>query len=534
VIRSATKSTAGAGAPMGMPRQRGGQVSVAAPFGNQQPACGTSGFAFQGTNGHVVAQRVVGGGGGTGGAANTGVGGTRSTLATLDRQRYWVIPETHAFLGRVRATSSDRCVAVAKLSARVHAGFWDHRVMNRALFPGAGFLELSVCGACMMGGASNTTPHWEIAVVEGSVPLPLVLSEGAESVTIEWSTDSGGESISLSSSAARVTPHLRAKIRRVVQQQQQFHHQQQQQRSSVAEAPLSLLSNTVFDDGSQMWASYSSSRRVATGVIIERSDKFAPFHTHPASLDNALQLAAACYVPPSAASIDVAAGVGGAGAREHREAGEATLMVPAGFRGYVAPSKNSSGAATLRASAQVRRGSRGGGAGDTTRGRHNLQGGKSQSSSHALLESSGMLLASVKELETRRVQAQNLGGILSGQQRAGAGAGAGAARPAQGWVRGLGEEINDESAASSLGSRRRMLYRIEWDVAPHHPETASSTPVGRVALQSSASSSSLSSVRATAGVIQALQVRPTGGGAAALHTRGCHPHRSTDSAPGST
>ena len=532
VIRSASKSTGGAGAPMGMPRQRGAQVSIATPSTSQQPAIGTSGFAFQGTNGHVIVQRVVGGGS-TGGASHADVGGMRSSLAILDRQRYWTIPETHALLRRVRATSSDRCVAMAVLDARVHAGLWDHRIMDRALFPGAGFLELSLCGACMMGGASNTTPHWEIAVVEGSVPVPLVLSEEKETVTIEWGTDSGGETISLSSSAARVTPHLRAKLRRIVQQQQVASGAKALPSpsstttvsASASMRDLLTVSDAVFDNGARM----ASARHVATGVITERSDNFAPYHTHPASLDNALQLAAACYVPSSSATASATSdGGGGAG-------GGASLMVPAGFRGYSAPTKNSSGATTLRATAEIHQedgGSVEGDGGGATGGRHAPQGRKSQSSSHALLDSSGVLLARVKELEACRVQSQMIGGMLADQLRTGAGA----TRPVQGGVRGLGEEVSDEDAASSLAIRRHVLYRVEWDAAPHRPETASpTTAFGRLALQSSSPSSS-SSVRVTAGAIQALQVRAAGGGAAAtsvaLCTRGCHPQRSSISAPG--
>jgi hypothetical protein len=94
---------------------------------------------------------------------------------------------------------------------------WDHRVMNRALFPGAGFMELAVCGAHMMGGSANAMSRGEIAIVGAVVPVPLVLPGGAtvDVVTMEWRTDSGGETIEVASAAARVTPHLRARARRI-------------------------------------------------------------------------------------------------------------------------------------------------------------------------------------------------------------------------------------------------------------------------------------------------------------------------------
>ena len=87
-------------------------------------------------------------------------------------------------------------------------------------------------------------------------------------------------------------------------------------------------------------------------------------HTHPASLDNALQLAAACATAAS----------------------DRRLLVPAAFAAFAAPRANSGGA-RLRASADVC-------------AREGAQS-QSQSSNHALLGSSGVLLARVKGLDTR-------------------------------------------------------------------------------------------------------------------------------------
>jgi hypothetical protein len=45
--------------------------------------------------------------------------------------------------------------------------------------------ELAVCGAYMMGGASNVTPRADIAIVAATVPVPLVMpSIGANVVTM--------------------------------------------------------------------------------------------------------------------------------------------------------------------------------------------------------------------------------------------------------------------------------------------------------------------------------------------------------------
>ena len=88
-------------------------------------------------------------------------------------------------------------------------------------------------------------------------------------------------------------------------------------------------------------------------------------HTHPASLDNALQLAAACATAAS----------------------DRSLLVLAAFSAFAAPRANS-GVARLRASADVCKG----------------EEAQSQCSNHALLGSSGVLLARVKGLDVRAMR----------------------------------------------------------------------------------------------------------------------------------
>jgi len=88
-------------------------------------------------------------------------------------------------------------------------------------------------------------------------------------------------------------------------------------------------------------------------------------HTHPASLDNALQLAAARATAAS----------------------DRSLLVPAAFSAFAAPRANS-GVARLRASADVCKG----------------EETQSQWSNHALMGSSGVLLARVKGLDLRAMR----------------------------------------------------------------------------------------------------------------------------------
>ena len=134
-----------------MPRQ---DAALAGSRAENDATCGVSGFAFQGTNGHVIARRVVE----TNERARR-VGGLGAERSAADRARYWVVPETHASLREARADGKNRVAIVAFLDPRTHAHLWDHRVMRRALFPGAGLFELALCGAATMGGATDATPR---------------------------------------------------------------------------------------------------------------------------------------------------------------------------------------------------------------------------------------------------------------------------------------------------------------------------------------------------------------------------------------
>lgn len=272
-----------------------------------------------------------------------------------------------------------------------------------------------MCGAHMMGGASNAISRGEIAIVAAIVPVPLVLAGGADAqvVVMEWRTDSGGETVEVASASARVTPHLRARARRIhMQAPAAAHHQS---------PSMSLASDLLYGGGVGGVSrippppprSGGSRATFATGTIQETdgaSNGFTPYHTHPASLDNALQLAAACATAAS----------------------DRRLLVPAAFTAFAAPRANSGGA-RLRASADVCMG----------------EAAQSQSSNHALLGSSGVLLARVKGLDAR---AMRLGAVPAGEP---------AATPRE----------------SDVPGRRAIMYRLESLAAgPYTPTPSQINP----------------------------------------------------------
>ena len=152
-----------------------------------------------------------------------------------------------------------------------------------------------------------------------------------------------------------------------------------------------------------------------------------------------------------------------------------------------------------------------------------LEGAQSQSSNHALMESSGVMLARVKGLDAR---AMRLGAVAARSPAA------------------KQQELDADHA-----SARQVMYRMAWDVAPSGPVSVTEVPgAGRLmdyassvaaaaasAAGAEVSRARFSSIRATAGAVQALQARASGGGGAVsateLHTRGSHPHRAAGTAP---
>ena len=107
-------------------------------------ACGVGSFAFQGTNGQCIVSKLS-----VGTSGSLIVPGLKSTFALLERSRCWPLPAPHALFRSFSCSKTSHTHTLrlqALLDQRLHAHFWDHRVMGRALFPGAGFFEASLAG----------------------------------------------------------------------------------------------------------------------------------------------------------------------------------------------------------------------------------------------------------------------------------------------------------------------------------------------------------------------------------------------------
>jgi 3-oxoacyl-(acyl-carrier-protein) synthase len=171
-------------------------------------AVGTSAFAFQGTNAHVVLQSVA-----------TLVPGAPANTSPLDgggaaykRQRTWLAPPPHGWdcacgcivshpflriitactlepsympppstfpspllrrmLHSVRwAAQAQHVLFACNLASAPLAYLWAHRVSGRALLPGAGFFELAAAAAATLCAGQRAG----VALLGASIPAPLVL-----------------------------------------------------------------------------------------------------------------------------------------------------------------------------------------------------------------------------------------------------------------------------------------------------------------------------------------------------------------------
>jgi len=260
-------------------------------------AIGTSAFAFQGTNAHVVLQSVA-----SVVAGAPPVGGAPSETLPFSKTRCWLAPAAHSLLHSVRWIPQSRQINfAAHLSDGKAAYLWDHQVSGRLIFPGAGYFEVAISSTAILQTDQSTENI--NCILGASIPAPLVMPPPA-------STNSGGVlllvsvgvqqarvEVASSVRGARPSVHLSASIGTV-----SFGVQEKAQTASAANSKVfrKLLSLGATDFSS--WPAASC----ATAV--------APLHDasanriSPSVLDNCLQLGAAA--PRADGQLFVPAGVG--------------------------------------------------------------------------------------------------------------------------------------------------------------------------------------------------------------------------------
>jgi len=147
-----------------LPKQFGPQIG--GNGSDEKRIVGVSAFAFQGTNAHAVVK-----------SSFFPSENTTSSVLTWKRRRHYVLPEAHLLLQTAISVvpSSGQVSLVADLSSPQLAFLWDHKVMGKSIFPGAGYFEASSRAAGMLlPDLASTGSHYE-AVTDAIISAPLML-----------------------------------------------------------------------------------------------------------------------------------------------------------------------------------------------------------------------------------------------------------------------------------------------------------------------------------------------------------------------
>lgn len=124
----------------------------------QLPTCGTSAFAFQGTNAHIIQQQPP--------SLQSQLPLAAATTA-WQRQRHWVAPPLAAFISNCLETTATRLAGVVRPAGAVtmqmdltgaRASFLrQFCVRQHAVMPAAGFAQLCSAAAAVVEHDSNTS-----------------------------------------------------------------------------------------------------------------------------------------------------------------------------------------------------------------------------------------------------------------------------------------------------------------------------------------------------------------------------------------
>lgn len=136
----------------------GGAAPQAIP--TQLSTCGTSAFAFQGTNAHIIQQQPP--------TLQSQLHLVAAAAATAwQRQRHWVAPPLAAFLGGCTGTAASGLAGVSRhagvvmmqvdLTGARAAFLRQFRVRDNAMMPAAGFAHLCSAAASVMAHDGDTS-----------------------------------------------------------------------------------------------------------------------------------------------------------------------------------------------------------------------------------------------------------------------------------------------------------------------------------------------------------------------------------------
>ena len=194
-----------------MPRQTA--PSMTSSSSAKAGVAGISAFAFQGTNAHVIMQHSAA----QHSTAQSAVGTSHSKLP-WKMNSHWLAPQAHLLLSRFLKLSSTTVVMQCQLQKPNLAMLLDHQVLDRALFPAAGFLELAHASATVAVSQGNSQ---ELVLVNATVPVALEIGSLAANhfaliVLCQVDTLTGHVSVSSQASTGTARTHMYASVTHLV------------------------------------------------------------------------------------------------------------------------------------------------------------------------------------------------------------------------------------------------------------------------------------------------------------------------------
>ena len=266
------------------PRQRAARVASHA---------GVSSFAFQGTNANAI-QRVI--------RHSKRVPRARPMLR---RQRFWPLPSLHPHVHCFRNLDNfaaqrgrrDELRMLVRVDGRLHAHVLDHRVLDAALYPGAGFQEIASAVARIFGASRD-----DFAVVHSTVAVPLHMRA---KMNIEFEASAFPENGETRiRSAGATTTYMRCSTRRILNDV-----------DFSASAHRHCYHATMLPSRSR-----EPPMMACAKIASPESHAYLDYWIHPACLDNALQCGAVMSAgspssSPSSDDVKVPVGVDAYAAR---------------------------------------------------------------------------------------------------------------------------------------------------------------------------------------------------------------------------
>ena len=282
--------------PWFMPRQLAGRPSCVSV--GEQAVVGTSAFAYQGTNAHVLLSKPLATSSIVSDAGTENAGFGHLPWAA---QRLWVLPQLSSLMQMAWVKSSQlkslapEVVLVSKLAEPRLAFLWDHMVGGKVLLPGAAMLEAAAAaGRVLLSSAASAANTLGLSITGISIHAPLVLPDNlaaAAGSTLQVKVSLRDGSLQLAS-ASGVSHHQQVHLSgRLAACSLPSSKEEKQGLLAIPVWLQQVISAAISQDKGEIKGQTGAA--AAAGNLAAAVADAEAFVLHPAVLDNAFQLCAA-------------------------------------------------------------------------------------------------------------------------------------------------------------------------------------------------------------------------------------------------